>query len=366
MDLYELNRQLDKAKSHLFQSNNAAFFGSILCSLTHLWDDKIPTACVDSTHIRWNPDWFMSMGDKQRQTVLRHELEHVARMHGIRRGSRNAETWNYACDYVINNGLDDENYDFTGLDPLLDQRFSGMCEEQVYDILCKENFSKPDFKSDLGENPHNEHELVETVTRAVQASQLAGKAAGSAPGNIEAYLDTFLNPVVPWDVVLREFFTTLVTDEYTWARPNRRYTDMYLPSQLVDDRELKHLAYYLDTSGSITDEQLTRFNSEVRYLFDEFKPELLTLIQFDRTIRQVDEFHRDKPFEALRVVGRGGTSLRDVRADILTRQPTAAIIFSDLECNPMEPLPISIPIIWVVVDNPTVTPTFGRVTHITI
>src|SRR5690606_10120403 len=103
------------------------------------------------------------------------------------------------------------------------------------------------------------------------------------------------------------FFTDLLDEDYSWKRPNRRYQDMYLPSRFTDDGRLAHLAYYLDVSGSITDPQVLRFNSEVKYIQEDLKPEKLTLIQFSDKITQVKEFEVDEPFDEIKVVGRGGT-----------------------------------------------------------
>ena len=107
--------------------------------------------------------------------------------------------------------------------------------------------------------------------------------------------------------------------------------------------------YFLDVSGSVTDEQVIRFNSEIKYIKDVLKPKKLTLVQFDTRISHIDVFEENDSFDKLCVVGRGGTDLRPVREMILKEKPSAAVVFSDLYCAPMEP--IDIPVIFVAVDN---------------
>ena len=96
MDDYELTRAMDRTKSKLLTGNNA-FLGSLMCSLHFEWDSSIPTACTNGVFLRWNPEWYISLPIATREMVLAHEVWHVARLHNIRRGTRDPELWNYAC-----------------------------------------------------------------------------------------------------------------------------------------------------------------------------------------------------------------------------------------------------------------------------
>ncbi|MFP3608004.1 VWA-like domain-containing protein, partial [Paraburkholderia sp. SIMBA_053] len=74
----------------------------------------------------------------------------------------------------------------------------------------------------------------------------------------------------------------------------------------------------------------------------------LSIVQFDTRIQRTDTWGEDDPFEKIEIIGRGGTSLECVRRDMLEENPTAAIIFTDMQCRPMEPLNLDIPVIWIV------------------
>jgi predicted metal-dependent peptidase len=194
-----------------------------------------------------------------------------------------------------------------------------------------------------------------------------GKAAGGAgaiPGELEEMINVFLTPVVQWDKILNRFMSDLLETEFSWRRPNRRYSSTYMPSQIAVEGRLADLRYYEDASGSITLEDGIRFNSEVKYVKEVFQPTKLTVVQFDTQITHTVEFAQHDPFDQIRFVGRGGTNLACVREDIIKHRPTAAIIFSDLECAPMEKLPFEIPVIWIAIRNREAVVPFGTLVHI--
>ena len=203
--------------------------------------------------------------------------------------------------------------------------------------------------------------MLGKVVQAVQAARL-GNQAGTIPGEILLEIDKFLNPKLPWRVLLRRFFTEQSREDYSWKRPNRRYSDEYLPSLWAEDG-LTIINYYLDISGSITDQNILRFNSEVKHIKEEFNPQMLNLITFDTWIRDVYSFDEQTPFEKIVVTGRGGTDLDPVADHILKTKPNVAVIFSDLEVDPM-PSVGNIPVLWVVIGNLNATVPFGQMIHI--
>ena len=368
---YELNRQLDVAKTSVFlDKNNSAFLGSIMCSLNFIWTDSVKTCATDGINFFWNQAFFESFTKQQREAALLHEIWHVARLHNIRCGDRDKLIWNYACDIRINNDLEKEGYSFGNFPVWLDQSYGNQPEEQIYEDLKKKNITPPpspwgDTGDLLEPDKKTHHQMINAVVSAVQQAKMAGQA-GKLPGEIMATLDGYLNPIIPWQTRLSKFFTDLLDEDYTWARPNRRYSGIYLPSRFLDTTRLEHLVYYFDVSGSVTDEQARRFNSEVRYIKETFQPEKLTIAQFDTRITKETVLLENDSFQPLQIVGRGGTSFVPVRAHMIKHQPTAAIIFSDMWCEEMLPLPpgMQIPVIWVAISNKRATVPFGEIIHI--
>lgn len=381
-DAAQLDRELDKVKAKVFMAKDAVFFGSIMCSLSLIWSRDRQTAATDGIRLWWNPDFFMALTPEARHTVLKHELWHVARLHALRLGSRLPKEWNWACDIRINNDLENSNNSFTGIeqcwkDHSFDKKGKGlMSEEEIYEIIVANQMPPPpsgpfgagkgagDDDGDLLPlTAQEQQQVVNSVVQAVQQAKMSGQP-GSVPGDVEEVLKHFLEPVVPWEKLLMDFFTDLLDEDYTWARPNRRYQHVYLPSRFTDDGRLEHLEYFLDVSGSISAHDILRFNSEVKYIQEVLRPQRLTLIQFDTIIQQVDEFELDQPFTEIKVRGRGGTCLIPVREYIEKTKPTAAVVFSDMQVAPMEPLTENVPIIWAVYHNPGARVPFGKMIHV--
>lgn len=374
MTSQELNKALDKVKMQVFlDKNNAAFLGSIMCSLEFCWDNTQPTAWTDGLRLGWNSDWFETLTEDQRKGLLLHELWHVARLHRLRSGEKDQKIWNIACDYRINNDLMREGNALPAdgfWDAKIDQP-KPLSEEEIYEKLMQKAIKVPpqavmmDIRgTEQQPTSAQKAQLVAAVVRAMKTAEMS-KEAGRLPGDLKKTLNEFLEPVVPWRSVLAQWMTELQdSDEFTWKKRNRRYPGIYMPSRDQEESRLEHLVYFQDTSGSITEEDMIRFNTEVKYVQEVLKPEKLTLVQFDTRITYERVFTSDEPFEDLEMHGGGGTSLWPVRDWIEEHSPTAAIIFSDLECAPMSPLTKNIPIIWAVIRNPDMAVPFGRVIQI--
>ena len=404
LDYQKLDKELDRVKTKVFLGSNAAFLGPLMCSVNFLWTTDIKTAQTNGISLYWNPIWFQKLPFETRLTTLLHELWHIALLHMIRCGTRDPRIWNWACDLAINNMLYQQGYTFDGTHPLLNDDINRWklpgavpcgihsltaAAEEIYDTLFSMpglsvegnwlwGHAEPDpvtgqMVGDEGdliepeEEGIGEHGIINKVVSAAAAAKLSGNSETGLPSEIETMLKRFLQPKLPWDVILQQFFQALTGQDYSWARPNRRYRDMYLPSLQEDESGLEHLIYYLDVSGSVSDGEVVRFNSEVKYIKDTFNPHRLTLVLFDDCIQRTYEFYEDDPFEEVVIVGRGGTNLAPVREHMIEHRPTAAVVFSDLCCHPMKPLPpgITIPTIWVGVNaRPDSQVHFGKLVHI--
>lgn len=358
-----------KTKGGLFIQRGSGFLGTLLCKVEMRWSDKISTAAISSRTLYWNPDFFLRMDPETRITILAHELYHNGFLHGARIGERDKEIWNLAADHVINNLLQDHGYYMGGFPYVMDPKYKQWATEDVYDDLVKElpkggSTAGQILEGSLGQDiqPMAEGDREKAIADVISATSTARITnSGDMPGEIAFTIDKFLNPKLPWETILFNFFNALTTEEYSYTRPNRRYEDPILPGR-TSRNGLEHLIYYLDISGSVSDEEILRFNSEVKYIKETLEPEKLTLVTFDTQIHEEYVFERDDPFEKIVVTGRGGTDLHDVFKHAQRNNPTAMIVFSDLYVEiPKNPM---VPIIWVCVDNPERTVPYGQLIHI--
>lgn len=353
------DRELDKVKTAAFLDSNAAFLSSLMCRLQFSWSEELPTAGVDGKNFLWNKEFFDALNIEERKFILLHELWHTAKLHNLRCGTRDKILWNTACDYRINFDLVADGYkmpegDFKGLyDAKYDSNWS---EEMIYDNLLQKNknqLPKPMPDLIMG-NDGEGTEQIQTVQCAIQQAKIMG---GNVPGGLTELINDFLHPKLPWWILLRQFLTDAQETIWTWARPNKRYSDIYLPSITEDEGRLEHICLFLDTSGSISTDELIRFNSEAKYIQEVMNPKKLSVIQFDYHIHKIDEFDENRRYKEITVFGRGGTSLDDVRKFIMEHRPSCSVIFSDLYCDPMDRVPF--PVIWVISGNHS-APSWGK------
>lgn len=352
----DYNKALEKAKISVFlDKGNAAFLGSIMCSLSFSFNDKLNVPIqTNGLNVEINPKKFFDiLTPNQRRTKLIHILWHIARLHPIRGINKTLNYWNSACDEVINLDMvwekehNNAGYEFTDIN--YDEEHQGLPEEALYSLLFEDKKQNdPPSDNDIlpASSDQDKLKIVSNVTKAYQAA----KAAGKEPGDINTILDKFLNPILDWRVLLNQFFTELLdSGDYSWRKPNRRYSDMYLPSKVPEEGRLTHLMYFLDVSGSVSKEEITQFNSEVKHIKETLEPEKLSVYYFDTDIIKKKVFTKDMPFDKLELCIGGGTDYTCVHDEIVKENPTAAIIFTDLYCEPMEP--VKVPVLWICNNN---------------
>lgn len=356
----KIKRHLDKIKSAVFLNKNAAFLASLMCQLKFTFKENIPTMATDGSSILIGTKFFNDTSDQDLSFILVHELWHVALLHNLRRGTRDPKIFNVAADYVVNlKAYEDMGYKPKGA--LYDKQYEGMAVEEVYDLIVDKLKDTENISIDLID-PKDSTD-AQNQTAKVQKAGAIAKSSGNIPGSVENEISKFLKPKVNWKTLLKNYLTEQIDTDSSWSKPNRRYLSqgMYMPAQLPLEGRLEHLMFFLDTSGSITDEEVTQFLSEIRTIQAELKPKRLTLVQFDYEIRHIQELREGMVPNSFEVHGRGGTSLVQVHDMIQERKPTCAVIFSDLECKPMEP--VDSPIIWIIV-NSSNTAEFGKQIHI--
>ena len=369
-ELTVLNKALDQTKLRLFYQQNSGFVASLVATIEFIWDRSIPTACTNGVMMAWNPDFFLSLDKESRVSVLAHEAWHIAFQHMGRLGERDPQDYNSAADYVINNMLKKDGYYMDGFPYLLDPKYHGMTTEQVYDDIHKNrpgmnNPQHGDFVP-AGGGPDSIQGGMTPDTIAKKAIGNVHDAAtiakmskdfGDLPGEVQQMIDEFLNPKVPWQELFVNFFEELSNEERSFRTPNRRYEDPILPGK-TGSNGLVHILYALDVSGSITDNDIVRFNSEVAYIKETYNPELLTLITFDTKIQNIYEFEQDDEFDQIVITGRGGTSLAPVWKYAKDHPPTAMVVFTDLYVSIPSEAP-RCPLIWIITDNPDTEVPYG-------
>lgn len=371
-DKAALTKMFNAALIPMFKTN-AAFYAPLISRLELIWHVDIPSAWghTNGKKLNLNPDKFPGLKPACRTTLIYHEVMHVARLHMLRRGNRKPRLWNFACDIYINLQIQKLGYDFSDFmsrKDTLDPQYEGMAEEEIYTDLVEKGFDPPeDFEPDMGcpEDPDDTDPLtpdqIHDLIAAVQQAHIASGISGGKSEMHDEIFDALLNPVVPWEQHLRQFFSSLSRKKLSWKKRNRRFPNQFLPAMVPSRKGLDHLSYYIDVSGSITDEDVTRVHSELTHLWRRFKPNKMTVVQFDTEIAAEDTFTANHPYKKLNIKARGGTDMACVAEHIDKTRPTAAIIFSDNECDPMPEPESPIPVFWLINGTWGFVPTFGKI-----
>lgn len=366
-----------RAKVSLLRRPDSVFITTVLYALEHVWDDTIPTACVDGVTMSINPVYFDSLTHEVRQSLLAHETWHIIFNHLVRGEGLNPFIYNMAGDYIINNQLKDTGFTL-GKGWLHDRKYHDMTTQDVYDILIKnspENTPKNPQAGDI--KPLNsqskdagktKQDIKEIISRAYTARAMAkdsdSKSAGKLPGEVEILIEEYLNPKLPWQVILQNYMNEYDKDDYSFQRPNKRFMpDFYLPS--LYSESMAEIALAFDTSCSVTNQELKQYLTETDDIINRLQPLRVTVAAFDHCLQDVTVLEKGDPVSKVKLTGRGGTSLFPVFDYYKQNPPTVLIVFSDLECTPIPEIDKpDFDVIWICVNNEDADTNFGKLIHV--
>jgi predicted metal-dependent peptidase len=339
-------RKVQKAKITLMRNPKFALLSGILMVGKTKVMDGIPTACTNGRDEIYGREFVKKLRDQELNFVVAHENYHKMYRHLTtwrKLHDEDARLANAACDYVINLSLKD-------LDPneqviamprytdgemkgkgmgLIDERFRGMNAKQVFDILKQEKEEggggNGDGEGDGGFDDHDwngakemteqeKKELEREIDQAIRQGIMArNKVAGTGADGTDRELAELLEPKVNWREVLRDFVkaTCNAKDASSWRKVNRRFlsTGTYMPSLIGE--KVGHLVVAVDTSGSVGNDELAEFLSEVKGIAEEVNPACVDLLYWGSSVVAHETYgdgEASNIVSSTRPVGGGGTS----------------------------------------------------------
>ena len=380
-------RKVQKAKITLMRDPRFALWSGILMVGRTSVVDNIPTACTNGRDEKYGRKFVAGLKEPELNFVVLHENLHKAYRHLTtwkKLHDENHRLANAACDYVINLKLKD-------LDPserviamprwadgvlkgkpmgLIDEKYRGLNAKQVFDLLKDEQKGKGGGEGDgesegegsdgsgtsqgqgqgqgEGFDDHDwdgakemteeekkvlEREIDQAIRQGVMAHQ---KIAGTGAGDLDRDLLELLEPKVDWREMLREFVksTCSAKDTSSWRKVNRRFlsTGVYMPSLIGE--KVGHLVLAVDTSGSVGQEELSGFLTEVRGIAEEVKPSQVDLIYWDSRVAAHEEYTESMVGDIINSTkprGGGGTSPSCVSEYLKEKRivPECVIVLTD-------------------------------------
>ena len=162
--------------------------------------------------------------------------------------------------------------------------------------------------------------------------------------------------MVYWSDELQLMTECMSKDDYTFSRPNTRYMQqgMYLPS--MHGQHMPDLLFYVDTSGSLDDDQLAQIMAEARSIIEQFNVRVIVVYWNTKYVYHEEFLPEDilDPDFSLDASGHGGTNFTEVWSWIDEQDdivPEGIVFFTDIETSNWPVNDPGVPVIWAQVSN---------------
>lgn len=294
------------------------FWGTVIANLEIIVDDQRENIAETDCHskIIFGKGSF-GLSKESIKFIYLHEILHVAFSHSQRKKTTyDPIIWNIACDYAVNSILIDEmNYSPPEeISPYYDKKYSKMSAEEIYYDLIGKRIELPlSTLIDLlpSSNPKCEIEKIKTVLiQADIVNSKFGKTRGHIPGMLGKYIKSIKEPKVPFERLLARYVSHYTTgkEEFSYNPIHKRkFIDYEIISPTISKAIEPKVYLVIDTSGSISENDLTIFAGAIKKLSTITNE--LTVITHDVAVQQVIKPSQiDKFLREIKFKGRGGTS----------------------------------------------------------
>jgi predicted metal-dependent peptidase len=303
------------------------FFGALALFAEFRVTADVATAATDGKVLWFNPVFVEEQDQPQLCGLVAHELLHAALQHVLRRRERDATLWNIAADIVVNGMIrKDTTYQLPegGVE---EGTLAHLSVEEIYEQLNTGKKKVPkigllDLLPGLGDDPasaggqsgagddclgQSKAEQLQRHWRA--ALQQAGAVArrinrGFCKNGLDGVreFDGVTSASLSWREILWQF---MVATPYDFGGFDRRFIHrkLYLEDVVGESVEV---AICIDTSGSISGDELGAFMGEIQGILDAYPQIRGTLFFADAEVYGPHEFSKDTPMAEAR--GGGGTS----------------------------------------------------------
>jgi predicted metal-dependent peptidase len=320
------------------------------------------TLATDGKHLFAWPFFVLHCPPAQLIGYCLHEAVHCVFLHLGRKAGRDAARWNIAADYVTNMLVNDLARERNGVpipkdgvftvdtykrmnswlipvdDFYYDERFrdpaskESLAAEQIYELLKThpkgrdKSFDPHDLTGMPGAEVPDPRHIIERLRAAHARVTAQGIGAGLGGGALERRLNEWLYPPLRWQQFLLRWMTP-APGRWAYAPGDLRHEDS-MPAR----RKLKRVEYLpviLDTSGSMTDEEIAAAISECRAIIRQFPGIEGILIECDAAVQFVGKLA--DPYPIIR--GGGGTIMTPAFAHLekegLIEKTKVALVFTD-------------------------------------
>ena len=333
------------------------FYGLFLTQVDRRFDDSIETACVKrkgiGVELLINEKFWNSLSDKCEIALLCHEVSHILHNHLTTQADYpNKKHFNVAADVMINSFIEDLppgglTADKYNLPPMLGTKF-------YYENIPEEKDEDPPFDihdwKEFQDLSDTEKKLIQNQIdhMAKQSAEQVQKMAGTIPGQFKEYIDSLFKQrpaVFNWKNYFRRVVGNSIKSyiKSTRYRPSFRFKGQ--PGNVLKFKPKVLVA--IDTSGSVSNEELQEFFGEVNHLYKSGV--CVDIVEFDTQIQSKFEYKGAKT--EIPISGRGGTDVTStVEYYAQHREYSTLVIFTDgyLGINHLPHVPN---LIWIITSD---------------
>ena len=389
-------QRIKKGHIALMKHPETALWGGVMMmGSTEVVDEAI-TAYTDGINKKYGRAFLTAICSTQAEVngLILHENLHIGlrhHLHGADMFKEDGDKANKADDYVVNDMITEISKKYPELvqlprGGLYDPQYHNMSMREIYKLLKSKKGGgggggTPDKEGEKGsgsgggEYEFDKHDFGKPMTQE-EAKEMDGKIdrairegallAGRLGIDLPRSISDMLNPVIDWKKELADFVTSSCKgkDEYTWRKFNRRLisNDIYLPT--VENETIGEVVVAIDTSGSIGQEQLNAFASELVSICDAVSPDAVRILWWDTKVHGEQLFtdNYDQIGSMLKPLGGGGTRVSSVAEYINKKKINAecVLVFTDGFLESDVVWNISAPTLWMVTENRNWTPPTGK------
>ena len=217
---------------------------------------------------------------------------------------------------------------------------------------------------------------VKQFSEACEAISIREKSNGRGllPLFAQRLLEKLRDPQVDWRTILNEFVQEEIND-YSFSPPDRRYQEspFFLPdfNEMGKCGEPVDILFMIDTSGSMSDQEITAAFSEIKGAIDQYDGKLKGWLGFfDAAIIKPQPFESVEDVLKIKPAGGGGTDFQIIFAYVhkfmADNPPACIIILTDGYAPfPKEHLARDIPVLWLLTTK-DVEPPWGKIARIKV
>ena len=360
------------------------FFGNLMMRLRFGVAD-CETAYTDMQRIVFDPAFAERLSDEEMKFVFMHEVMHCVLKHCVRGKGLISEIYNIACDIVVNSNLlyymqqSDIQIDGEAVMHRTPQGDEGYrySAEDVYQMLIsmgnnsgaggrdgsgsgtqgrgssdrkgngsgkKSGDTGKDRNRDSGKrdgsgpariDTHEVWSRLEKNDAVVGQWEQALKEYGShgfslestAPPAARALIEGWQeNRKVDWKDLLYEYISMVYdSSDYSFSPPDRRFADQELILPYENPELTEHLQdiwFCVDTSGSVSTEDLSKICGEIANLYHEITKAEGMISFFDTRVTEPVTFSSREELMEMRPIGGGGTSFTRIFEYLKEQAPT--------------------------------------------